>query len=63
MSQAQEKLARSLVVMKAAGGGVEDIIELAKAHRIRAVHVQQLDVPPEEVGAQRMLVDALRQQS
>jgi hypothetical protein len=59
MSAAQ-KLARSLVVMKAAGGAIDDIIELAKAHGVRAVHVQQLDVPPEEAGAQRMLVEALR---
>ena len=46
--------------MIAAGGRIEDILELAAGFGVRAVHVQQLAVPPEEQPAQRIFVEALR---
>lgn len=60
MSKVKEKLARSLVVMKAAGGSIDEILELAKLHRIRTVHIQQLAIPSEETGAQQLLVKVMR---
>ena len=52
--------ARNLVVMVTAGGAVSDVLEMAKAFRVRAVHVQQLAVPPDERKAQQILAQALR---
>ena len=56
----KEKHARNLVVMLTAGGTLDGVLEMARAFGVRAVHVQQLVVPPEEQGAQRRLVEALR---
>ncbi len=56
-----EKFARSLVVMVAAGGDMEAVLELAKAQRVRAVHLDQLAVPPEEGPARLKLIQALKQ--
>lgn len=60
MSHVAEKHARSFVVMLTSGGSLSDVLEMARAFGVRAVHVQQLSVPPEEVGSQRRLVEALR---
>lgn len=60
MSQVAEKQARSLVVMVAAGGAMDEVLELARAFLVRAVHVQQLAVPAEEENSQRRLVQALK---
>lgn len=51
---------RNLVIMLTAGGALADVLEMAQAFGVRAVHVQQLAVPPEEQPAQRILADALK---
>lgn len=61
MGRAHEQHARNLMIMLTAGGVLDDILEMARAFTIRAVHVQQLAVPPEERSAQRVLVHALKQ--
>lgn len=60
MGHAVQKMARSLVVMVAAGGQLDDVLELAKAFGVRAVQVEQLAVPAEEENSQRRLVLALK---
>lgn len=55
-----EKHARNLVVMLTAGGALDDVLEMARAFGVRAVHVQQLAVPVEEQAARRQLVAALQ---
>jgi hypothetical protein len=53
--------ARNLVIMLTAGGSLNDLLKIAQAWKIRAVHIQQLAVPAEEQKAQEILVNALRQ--
>ncbi len=60
MSQGRERHARNLVIMVAAGGDLADVLEMAQTFGVRAVHVQQLAVPPDEQPAQRLLTDRLR---
>lgn len=60
MSKFAERHARNLVVMVAAGGAMDDVLEMAKAFGVRVVHVQQLAVPPDEQPAQRLLVETLK---
>lgn len=55
------KHARNLVVMLAAGGEMSTIKEMAKLHGIRAIHVQQLALPVEEINLGKRLIEALKQ--
>lgn len=60
MTQAAQQHARNLVVMLTAGGALDDVLEMARAFGVRAVHVQQLAVPPEEAPAQQRLMQVLQ---
>ncbi len=46
--------------MVAAGGDMSDVLELATAHGVRAVHVDQLAVPAEEANSRIRLLQALK---
>lgn len=60
MGQAAQKYVRSLTVMLTAGGSLEDVLEMAKAFGVRAVHVDQLAVPIEEEVARQRLLQVLK---
>ncbi len=51
--------ARNLVVMIAAGGAMDDVMEMAKAFGVRKIHVEQLGVPEDEQAARRWLIECL----
>lgn len=60
MAKAMERHARNLVVMVAAGGQLDDVLEMARAFGVRPIHVEQLGVPEEEQAARRLLMQALK---
>lgn len=60
MAKALERHARNLVVMVAAGGQMEDVLEMARSFGVRAIHVEQIGVPEEEQAARRLLIQALK---
>ncbi len=57
---AMQQHARNLVVMIAAGGAMDEVLEMAQAFGVRATQVQQLAVHPDEQPAQRLLVKMLK---
>lgn len=46
--------------MLTAGGVLEDVLKMAKAFGVQAVHVEQLSVPAEEHWARLQLLRALK---
>lgn len=60
MGKFAEKHARNMTVMLTAGGDINDILEMGKAFGVRAIHLNQLDVPPEEESARLNLLSALK---
>lgn len=60
MSALQQKHARNLTVMLTAGAAIEDLLEMGKAFGLKAVHFDQLAVPPEEEAARKNIANALR---
>lgn len=56
-----QKFARSCVVMITAGGDKSDILELARLHGVKPVHLDQLAVPAEEEASRVLLKGLLGQ--
>lgn len=54
-----QKLAPSLVVMIAAGGNHADVVDMARSHGVRAVHLEQLAVPDEQNASRLLLIRLL----
>ncbi len=59
MTQFAQIHATNLVVMIAAGGKIDEVLEMAKAFQVRAIHLHQLVVNEEQEPARKLLIEKL----